>query len=624
MKKIPFVCLILAICLLFALPAPALAADTAQTETDSHIFLTNPVAIASVQGNLFVADNLESNHSVVFCFDVSGAEPVKTIEKEFDKQIVNIAEVDGKLAVIYKNEIETYSVTSNQLIAADTYNVGGALDVAYGAMKTNSGDGSTFAAISYISSNKAQFKGAGNWTDVFETPNGHAVTFFDGYFYYAYNGKVKRDDGLTPTNDQFNAAFDADGNSFKPTGIVTYQLNGAQKMALFDATSACAVDFDNYTATASLFADVKDVDGNIVDLCFASGKLFALNSNKRVKIFAENSDHTNFVITNYAIGTDTISITPPTEFTGFTLAKSLGYPTNIIYKTVDDAADVNIVTDCKDQFIILDFEGAANLKYYYVMYGNRFGWVRKSVGASTPQQDAKIEVINNNVGTAGVKYTSKFASLNAVYVYSLPRSDSPYADEFNQKADSMVQFTFLQSFDEVKTDGKTVTWFYIEYVNPKTEQTMRGFIPEGTFGNIVGEQTKSDQGIECFEQKINSSLFEAVKIYLTESMASGQEISDSEGIIKLYSGTYVNAIEIRGLATYVQVYHHGKYVYGWVPTANLIDTNKLTTNAIVGISLLADAAVLGITLTVVFVERRKRRRRKAEKEAQAAESLENN
>ncbi|MCM1289963.1 MAG: hypothetical protein NC132_04620 [Corallococcus sp.] len=613
MKKIPFVCLIMAICLICALPAPlALANDATAGASDSHVFLTNPVAIASVGNNVFIADNLESDHSVIFCFDVSEDTPIKTAEREFDKHVVNVAELNGELAVIFADEIVVYPESSflpsqneSDDVYSNVYAVSGAVDVAYGTIKF--GNGSSLDTTSYISAEYAKYLGTSGWIDVYSEKISapKSVAYFDGYFYYAFDNGVQRYNGIADTNDKFNKNLSLNAG-FVPTGIFTFNADDSQKLALFDGKNALLVEetYDGYTAAAALFEN----NANIVDVCFAANKLFVLNDNHRVEIFDQNpAAQETFVKTDKTIGTDTIVIDPPTDFTAFTLAKSLGYPTNIIYKTSNPETGItDIVTDCKNEFVILDFDGADEINYYYVMYGNKFGWIRKSAGATTPENDAKIEILNNDVGTGGVKYTSKFTSLNAVYVYKLPMTDGERI-VLHQTIDNPIEFTFLQKFTEVKAAGTTV-WFYIEY-----GEEQRGFILDGTFGQI-SNKTEMNEGVPCKSKKINSSLFEAVKIYMTEDLAKGQEISDTDGnVIKLYSGAHVNAVEERNGATYVQVEYHGQYRYGWIPTDNLIDVNRLTTNAIVGISLLAAAIALAITLIVVFTERRKHKRKKAQK-----------
>lgn len=614
MKKLPFVCLILALCLVCALPTTAFAASGTSAAGDSHIFLTNPVAIASIGDDVYVADNLESNHSVIFRFDVSGDAPIKIGEKEFDKSVVNVAEINGKLAVIFADGIAVYTASDSGLAEstdesdAPLKNVGGALDIAYGQLQSNLGDGSTLNTVSYVSGTKIQYRGTSDWIDVYtdSISDAKAAEFFDGYFYYIFEQSVQRYNGIANANDKFNKNLTL-APSFVPMGILTYTAGGTNKMALFNSESVYAVTKnadDSYTAATALIAG----NGKIVDVCYAANKLFVLDDNHRVEIYVENpANHENFVKTETVIGTDTIDITPPTEFTAFTTAKSLGYPTDIIYKTNDAETSIaNIVTDCKDEFVILDFEGAADVNYYYVMYGNKFGWVRKSVGATAPENDAKIQIIRNDVGAGGVVYKAKFNSLNAVYIYKMPVTNSEYVT-LHQTIDAPIEFTFLQKFVEKKADGTTATWFYIEY-----GEAQHGFILDGTFG-AIGSVTDVDEGVPCLGRKINSSLFEAVKLYLTEEMKEGQEIADGEGnVIKLYSGAKVNAIEDKNGATYIQVYYRGNYCYGWVPSGNLIDPGRLTTNAIVGISLLSAAVVLAVVLIVVFAERKKHKNKKAD------------
>ena len=49
----------------------------------------------------------------------------------------------------------------------------------------------------------------------------------------------------------------------------------------------------------------------------------------------------------------------------------------------------------------------------------------------------------------------------------------------------------------------------------------------------------------------------------------------------------------------------GSTSYGWIPTDNLIGLHQITTNAIVGLSILGVALILTVVFVVLFVKRKK-------------------
>ena len=79
--------------------------------------------------------------------------------------------------------------------------------------------------------------------------------------------------------------------------------------------------------------------------------------------------------------------------------------------------------------------------------------------------------------------------------------------------------------------------------------------------------------------------------------------------LKLYSGNRVTVIkhDEEKNASFVLVMHNdGSKDYGWISTERLIGIHQITTNAIVGLSLLAFAIAITTVLLVVFLRRRKR------------------
>ena len=341
-------------------------------------------------------------------------------------------------------------------------------------------------------------------------------------------------------------------------------------------------------------------------MCYGAGKIFLLNSANEVEIYSYNTEKQQFERQPATIGTDTITIDgqlpTPVQFTGFTLASSKGYPTNIVYKTTDASTSISeIKTDYTGQFIILDFEGAEDLPFYYVLIGDKFGWVQKSDGVTLPQNDSRLTIVNTQI-SQDVTYKAKFTSLNTVFIYPLPLSDIEPGDTFQQSIANPQEAKLLQKFTENHADGTVTEWYRVEYGEGKT-----GFVSAGNVGQFhaTGAPTSAEEVIGY--KKINSSLFEAVKIYLTSDMEESEAICDEYGdVIKLYSGSQVVAVKEENNATFVEIRKNdGSTSYGWIPTDNLIGLHQITTNAIVGLSILGVALILTVVFVVLFVKRKK-------------------
>ncbi|MGN1066772.1 MAG: GW dipeptide domain-containing protein, partial [Candidatus Fimimonas sp.] len=322
-----------------------------------------------------------------------------------------------------------------------------------------------------------------------------------------------------------------------------------------------------------------------------------------VEIFAH--DGNDWETTNQKIGTDVISlnVAEPKNFSGFTLAKPTGYPTNIVYRTEFESSVSEIKTEYYDEFIILDFDGSDDLDYYYVLVGDKFGWVAKSGKNVTAQTDDKIEIINNKVSSE-VQFNAKFTSANAVHVYELPRTNSNYTT-FTQSLDDPQDAVVLQKFVETLADGTTAEWYYVAY-----GEGQRGFVLTKNVGKFYTSGSIDTDGTPVLGyKKINASLFEAVKLFATSELVSTETVHNDAGEIKLYSGTMVVVVREEKGASFVEIRQNdGSTTYGWVKSANLIGTHDITTNAIVGITILSVAVVLSLVLVGVFTTRKKRRR----------------
>ncbi len=601
MKKILILIFITALVFsltLFGAGASALSAEDNRS-------LINPVAVAAAGDYVFVAYNVDAGQqSAILCFDVS-ATPEYCYTHTVTKEIVNLAEVDGKLYVMYSDSVEIYAV-GQALQLEETLAIHNALDFTFGNYES--------ADVPYYAVEGERMyalrNGAGTGLDT-ATEGAQQCLAQDDFLYFLKNGRVFRVDiSATPqynTDDPVNA--DGIVTATDVSGMFAY-TSDERHIALYGDNGAYVLE-----QTASGFAATRVlVSGSgVKDMCFGSGKIFLLNGANEVEIFTYNAQDKRFVRSEDTIGTDTITIDRqlPTQFTGFTLASSNGYPTNVVYKTTDaDTSIAEIMTDYDGQFIILDFDGAEDVPFYYVLIGDKLGWIQKSDGITSPEEDPELTVYDTRI-SVDVTYKAKFTSLNTVYVYPLPLTDIDHCDSFSQTITEAQEVTLLQQFEETHSDGSVTKWYYVQYGEGK-----KGFVNSGNVGLFYADASTQQPVDVIGYKKINASLFEAVKIYLTKDMAEDEVIYNAQGEeIKLYSGTLLVAVREEGAATFVEIREKdGSVSYGWIPTNNLIGQHSMTTNAIVGLSVLAVAITLTIVFAVLFVKKKKAAKQEDEEE----------
>ncbi len=617
MKKISFLCILIALLVLAILPGTAFA-DTA-SGYGVNVRLINPVAVAAVGNYVFVADNVDEGQSVIHGIDISGDSPQRKYFYTTQKPVVNIAEINGDLYVMYADCVDVLSVANMQLSLKFSYADINVTDYTYNTLLGYStalyaqgrifyksseedfpADSRTENAMSLLSATADD----GNY--IYFTKNENGTTSLKRIKMSVQAGALR--DRYDET-DKLNANGVNYGTAFSLKGMFNYTVNGVSNVALFGGSSVRTLTELSGEFSASAENEIIHSETQILDGCFCANKIALLNNEYKIDVYNYNSETSQFEL-QFTVGTDTISQTTPSsaELTGFTLAKSLGYPTNIAYRTADDETSIpNVLTDLSDQFIILDYDGAENSDFYYVLIGDKFAWIEKTKGAVVPENDENLQIIDTSV-SGDVTYNAQFISANAVFVYQLPLSDS-VCTTFSQSITNPQSALILQKFVEYKSDGTNVEWFYVAYGE---NNSQRGFVPCKNVGKFHVSAAE-DGGMPVLGyRKINASLFEAVKLYATSAMEDNETIYNEAGEIKLYSGTHVVVVREENGASFIEIRQNdGTTTYGWVTSKYLIDMHSITTNAIVGISILSVAVLLAIIFFSVFVRRKRRRKRSA-------------
>lgn len=608
MKKFTLILIALALIATCFVTSVAFAETDTPTEERDSVHFIAPTAMTVAGSHLFVADNIEDNKTALLCFKVND---------DLSVDLVSTCEIDGVVSGLSNDgENTVYAIMGKSVTGITVQNGVAALtNVIYDGFENNvvgfvkgnyNGSATLFALTNNLLRRNNTTGAFGNATNDNWIDTKGCIALGDIVF-YVYNSAAN--------NGYYCSGYTSEGyilgNSLpitEPLGIVEYD----GKVAFFSQHSILYVndismgywtnnqEFQG-NALETLISDTGDktiADVAIKDNGDGNSTIFVLNEGiNKIDVYTKQDNA--YAVTD-TIGSDMVSKTVPTKYTSYTLARPNGYPANIVYKTSDEQTSIEkIYTDVAEykEYIILSYEGEENSRYYYVMIGDKFGWVKKSGGEqTTPSTDPTLTVIDTQFGDQTEETEAKFVSLNAVYVYDLPR-ESANQTTVTQSATARKTVKVLQKF----VDGSKV-WYLVRYDEEKT-----GFVKADAIGQFSTKPKDEPTSIEG-DKKINSSLFAAVNLYVTKELTKGEESVDSDGNpVKLYSGDKVTVVRIEDKAAYVMILHsNGVKDFGWVEANRLIAPNQITTNAIVGLSLLGFAIVLAGTLVIVYLKRKKK------------------
>ena len=620
---------VVCLCLSFATVTAGSATVANAETTESHdIYLIDPTAVATVGNYLYIADNVDGSQGVVMRFEIAAnGQPTKdTTVLTTGKRIVGLSGSDiriteadgiiGTLYVIYADEAVLYDVSSDGTLTQNANTYTHITDATIGnktlvdvTVRLHTNDAKAIYVLYndsidlYVVDKDGKIE-----TGSLPIKNGKSLFYSEGYIYFiseVNNVSICQRIGSLGLIDR---TYTAPAN-IAPTGGFSFKTEDGQTAipALYNKT-----DIEFLQGVGSDKANFATLNGNddltALDIAAVTSTVFVLDSNKQVRVYVKTTTE-NFKRTDIHVGSDTVSQSFPTDqtkFTAYTLARSKGYPTNIVYRTTDTATSIAKVEDKFDgTFIVLDYDGSTSCPYYYVLIGNKFGWIKKSSAEATPGTDEKIAVISSKVNDT-VSLKAKLSTLSNVYVYALPFGE---ADSFTytQSANDMTEVDLLQTFKQT-TDAGVVTWYYISFDDEGT--TRKGFVKQDDLGHFSVDP-KSTIGLEVEKAnlKINATLFEAVTVYATADMTQGAELYNANGIVKLYSGDRVFLVEKSedGRAAMICILHKDNAVdYGWIDANRLINVNSITANTIAGLSFLGGAIILGILLLVVFKIKKKK------------------
>ena len=630
MKKLLLILICALVVATLCLPNVALA----ETKVANDVHFIAPTGMALVGDYLLISDNVADNQSAILCFDIANGN-AHVFTHLLDKQAVNMTSSNGRLFVIFADCFVEYEIADDKksLEVVETFNFPKVIDVCistWDVIYQNNPqekiyflqDGELVDSLKYIDYKTDGSHGEGttgitiaNGVDCVALSNASANDKGDFVYVSGKNADGKnaivRWNGVLGSdisNDPLNKNGVVYAGNFALLGIAT---NNRDYPVVYGAKSMFNLNYiqsaNNHFSAEQGFEDFGAEEHDIVKVASSTTHLVILNDNNQLQVYqlVDGADGSALSATHTVIGSDQVKTAVPTTYTGFTLAKSSGYPTNIIYKTNDaDTSIESILTkDQVTEFVILDYAGAENSGYYYVFVNGKFGWIKKSDNATTPDTDAKIEIVNTKVSDK-VTYNAKFNSLGKVYVYDLPCSNDnirKLIDTVEQTGDEMTEVKILQQFKE-----ENITWYYVEYLEGK-----RGFVKSTDIGQFTATYVGPMDAV--VDKQINASLFNAVTLHMTKELSADSMFSfDGINPVKLYSGDWVKLIEVdeeAGAALIQVVCENGETAFGWVESSRLVEIDAITTNAIVGFVGLGIAVILAIIFASVFISRKKKVRK---------------
>lgn len=591
------------------IPACAFAAEQSAVVEQDSVHFINPTDITIVGDYLYVADIVEDNKTAILCFEAGerNPEPKYTYELPIEFAVKGLSASDDTIYAFDDTTVlelrlrdgSLPTIGSSYSLPAETTDV--IIDVAYGQLPMNPERHLLYAltktsVLQYVDNGFVPFARLSEFTNT----AGLLAAEINSvpYLYYLHDSTCERYNLKINNNDEGFAKLNL-SSGFVPSGI--FKLG--EKVELYNSSEIYEiVESQLHIDTIRLLSlnELYGSDCKIIDVEAYGERLFVLNSRNQIDVF--DKGEASYDTVNYAtIGSDMVDKKTPTQYTSFTLVRPKGYPANIIFKTNDSKNSITeIITDASE-YIILGYDGDETSHYYYVLAGDKFGWVKKSDFATCPANDGKLTIVDNNKGNETFAAEAKFTSLNAVYVYKLPLESSESVT-VNQSASSMKTVKVLQEYKE-----KDIIWYYVSYDEGKT-----GFVKKSDVGQIhfVAKSKPSFIG----PKKINSSLFAPVDLYATADMADGDFVADADGnTLKLYSGDRVSLVKTEGDAAFIMILHdNGNEDYGWIPADKLIERHQITTNAIVGLSLLAAAIAITTVLLIVYFKRKRKIKRNAD------------
>lgn len=566
--------------------------DIAYADGVVEIHFVNPCDVFTYDSHVYVLDKVDDSNSILHRFDYSGADRVSySISGAYDK--------------IYIDNDVVYLLTADR--------------VSWGTLSGN------------------QYNQTGSFTDA-NTINAKDFT------YSSLCGIICLGESsvyVIQDNERINTRFDNDtvvscvkqGTSlFVLTNLIVREfvirnsgISDAENdrvlssiPSLSGKTLQKALTFTLGTATYNCVSDLNyvfELNGNTLFGLLPSNstnsiKSFAVdainsttlavfeiqNDNKLYRYtYTKNSE--SFVLSEsdrFVIGSDTIVQAAPSvsSINSFVLATSTGYPTNYIYKIGNDANSITeAVSLTHDEiFVILNYDGSNTSKYYYVLYGDKFGYIEKASGT-----DTKINSINTSVTST--------AKSNAAHLYSFPTIQDQY------KIIGLPRDTDISIANIFEFNGET--WYYVNCSYQDTE--YNGFVRATTVYNLTGGNYTAN----VITKRANPAIGQQVAMYA--DIAFVLPSIDVEGNdIMLPVGTRVNVIKTENGISYVQVEKDGNYYFGYVDDSLLIQ-HGMTNYLALGLSLLIVAAALTIYL-IIMIKRRKAHLLQIESEAELGDT----
>ena len=512
-----FLCVLLCLCLL---PAGVFAEELSRV-VDAH--LTHPVDLCVREGEVFVADNLDTT-AILHKFTDDNHARVSV-----EGSIRSLACGGGKLFAATESALLVLDATTLQtLFTFPLKNVS--------VLETGDFDYvDTTQTPSQIVLKEQVFVVTGNKILYLPIEQITSETDWEKVPKKEVSGNVK---AVNAAGGKLYAVYGSE--------MTIYATGSDSHMADVQASALFHFDETEYLFyEGNLNGTPISAAGEVKTVLFTEKNVFYAIVDNMIKRYRLTAGE--FVADDFSIGTNEIKADLPLDVDSakpraeqLRVAKATGYPSNILFEAskaeAEDRLPYCVLSD--DQpFLILNY--GTEDSHYFVMMNGKVGFIEKD--------DASLEIAENTPFANGQQHYQTFDP--RVRLYRLPvKNDRYLAATLQQKYTHLTAVTAIPSFE-----GET--WYYVSFDNNGT--TDYAFVNRTDVKRYL-----PDSGLQ-HRERANPTLAHGLFVYETMS-------EEDIVLAEVRSGTEVTVTGSEGEWSKVQITVDGVQIVGYVRTEYLV------------------------------------------------------
>ncbi len=514
-----FLCVLLCLCLL---PAGVFAEELSRV-VDAH--LTHPVDLCVREGEVFVADNLDTT---------------AILHKFTDDNHARVS-VEGSIRSLACGGGKLFAATESALLVLDA---------------------TTLQTLFTFPLKNVSVLETGNFAYVDTTQTPSQIVLKEQVFVVTGNqilylpieqitsetdwGKVTKKGGFSENVKAVNAAGGKLYAVFGSTMRIYDDAGNDDDVPDVQASALFHFDETEYLFyEGNLNGTPISAAGEVKTVLFTGKNVFYAIVDNMIKRYRLTADE--FVADDFSIGTNEIKADLPLDVDSakpraeqLRVAKATGYPSNILFEAskaeAEDRLPYCVLSD--DQtFLILNY--GTEDSHYFVMMNGKVGFIEKD--------DASLEIAENTPFANGQQHYQTFDP--RVRLYRLPvKNDRYLAATLPQKYTHLTAVTAIPSFE-----GET--WYYVSFDNNGT--TDYAFVNRTDVKRYL-----PDSGLQ-HRERANPTLAHGLFVYETMS-------EEDIVLAEVRSGTEVTVTGSEGEWSKVQITVDGVQIVGYVRTEYLV------------------------------------------------------